>query len=126
MPAESQHLSRRERQIMDIIYTRGEASAAEVNADLPDNPSYSTVRTLLRILEEKGHLKHREDGQRFVYAPTRTRAAESKSALKRVVMTFFEGSLADAVAALVDTADGKLPAGELKRIEDIIKKAKSK
>jgi len=126
MSAESQHLSRRERQIMDIIYTRGEASAAEVNADLPDNPSYSTVRTLLRILEEKGHLKHREDGQRFVYAPTRTRAAESKSALKRVVMTFFEGSLADAVAALVDTADGKLPAGELKRIEDIIKKAKSK
>jgi BlaI family penicillinase repressor len=126
MPAESQHLSRRERQIMDIIYTRGEASAADVNADLPDSPSYSTVRTLLRILEEKGHLKHREDGQRFVYAPTRTRAAESKSALKRVVMTFFEGSLADAVAALVDTADGKLPAEELKRIEDIIKKAKSK
>jgi len=126
MPAGLQHLSRRERQIMDIIYTRGEASAADVNADLSDNPSYSTVRTLLRILEEKGHLKHREDGQRFVYAPTRTRAAESKSALKRVVKTFFEGSLADAVAALVDTADGKLPAGELKRIEDIIKKAKSK
>jgi BlaI family transcriptional regulator, penicillinase repressor len=126
MPAELQHLSRRERQIMDIIYTRGEASASDVNADLPDNPSYSTVRTLLRILEEKGHLKHREDGQRFVYAPTRTRAAESKSALKRLVKTFFEGSLADAVAALVDTADGKLPAGELKRIEDIINKAKSK
>jgi predicted transcriptional regulator len=126
MPAGPQHLSRRERQIMDIIYTRGEGSAAEVNADLPDNPSYSTVRTLLRILEEKGHLKHREDGQRFVYAPTRTRAAESKSALKRVVKTFFEGSLADAVAALVDTADGKLSAEELKRIEAIIKKARSK
>lgn len=126
MPSDSQDFSRRERQIMDIIFTRGEATAAEVNAALPDQPSYSTVRTLLRILEEKGHLKHREDGLRFVYAPTRTRAAESKSALKRVVQTFFEGSLADAVAALVDTADGKLPAEDLKRIEAIIKKAKAK
>ena len=125
MPA-NQHLSRRERQIMDIIFTRGEATAAEVNSALPDQPSYSTVRTLLRILEEKGHVKHREDGQRFVYLPTRTRAAESKSALRRVVKTFFEGSFADAVAALVDTADGKMPAEELKRIEAIIKKAKSK
>jgi BlaI family transcriptional regulator, penicillinase repressor len=126
MSAESHHLSRRERQIMDIIYTRGEATAAEVSEDLPDDPSYSTVRTLLRILEEKGHLKHREDGQRYVYIPTRTRAAESKTALKRVVQTFFEGSLAAAVAALVDTADGKLPPAELKRIEDIIKKAKAR
>ena len=120
------HLSRRERQIMDIIFTRGEATAAEVSEDLPDDPSYSTVRTLLRILEEKGHVKHREDGQRYVYMPTTTRAAESKSALKRVVQTFFEGSLADAVAALVDTADGKLPPEELKRIEAIIRKAKTK
>jgi len=111
---------------MDIIFTRGEATAAEVNAALPDQPSCSTVRTLLRILEEKGHLKHREDGPRYVYVPTRTRAAESKSALKRVVQTFFEGSLADAVAALVDTADGKLPAEDLKRIEAIIRKAKTK
>ena len=126
MSPETHLLTRRERQIMDIIFARGEATAAEVNSALPDQPSYSTVRTLLRILEEKGHLKHREDGQRFVYVPTRTRAAESKSALKRVVKTFFEGSLADAVAALVDTADGKLPAEELKRIEAIIKKAKSK
>ncbi len=126
MPADTHHLSRRERQIMDIIFTRGEATAAEVNAALPDQPSYSTVRTLLRILEEKGHLKHREDGLRFVYAPTRTRAAESKSALKRVVKTFFEGSFADAVAALVDSADGKLPAADLKRIEAIIRKAKTK
>jgi BlaI family transcriptional regulator, penicillinase repressor len=126
MPPNSDPLTRRERQIMDIIFARGEATAAEVNAALPDQPSYSTVRTLLRILEEKGHLRHREDGQRFVYIPTTTRAAESKSALKRVVQTFFEGSLADAVAALVDTADGKLPAAELKRIEAIIKKAKTK
>lgn len=126
MPAKSDPLTRRERQIMDIIFARGEATAAEVNADLPDQPSYSTVRTLLRILEEKGHLKHREDGQRFIYTPTKTRAVESKSALQRVVQTFFEGSFADAVAALVDTADGKLPADELKRIEAIIKKAKAK
>src|SRR6478735_9048039 len=126
MAANTDALTRRERQIMDIIFARGEATAAEVNAALPDQPSYSTVRTLLRILEEKGHLKHREDGQRFVYIPTTTRAAESKSALKRVVQTFFSGSLADAVAALVDTADGKLPAAELKRIEAIIKKAKTK
>ena len=126
MPSNSHHLSRRERQIMDIIFTRGEATAADVNAALPDQPHDSTVRTLLRILEEKGHVKHREDGQRYVYVPTRTRAAESKSALKRVVQTFFEGSLADAVAALVDTADGKLPAADLKRIEAIIRKAKTK
>jgi predicted transcriptional regulator len=126
MSSDSDSLSRRERQIMDIIFTRGEATAAEVNAALPDQPSDSTVRTLLRILEEKGHLNHRGEGQRYVYIPTRTRAAESKSALKRVVQTFFEGSLADAVAALVETADGKLPPEELKRIEAIIKKAKAK
>jgi BlaI family penicillinase repressor len=126
MSSDSPHLTRRERQIMDIVFRRGEATAAEVNAALPDQPSYSTVRTLLRILEQKGHLKHREDGQKFVYSPTRTRAAESRSALKRVVNTFFEGSFSEAVAALVDTADGKLPAAELKRIEAIIKNAKSK
>ena len=111
---------------MDIIFTLGEATAADVNAALPDQPHDSTVRTLLRILEEKGHLRHREDGQRYVYVPTRTRAAESKSALRRVVKTFFEGSLADAVAALVDTADGKLPPAELRKIEAIIRKAKTK
>lgn len=126
MPTDTHQLSRRERQIMDIIFARGEATAAEVAAALPGEPSDSTVRTLLRIMEEKGHLKHREDGPRYVYLPVRTRAAESKSALKRVVKTFFEGSFADAVAALVDTADGKLPAEDLKRIEAIIKKAKAK
>ena len=126
MPLDSDHLSRRERQIMDIIFARREATAAEVNGALPGQPSDSTVRTLLRILEEKGHLKHREEGPRFVYVPTRPRAAESKSALKRVVQTFFEGSLGDAVAALVDTADGKLSPEELKRIEAIIQKAKTK
>ena len=126
MPTDTHQLTRRERQIMDIIFARGEATAADVVAALPGEPNLSTVRTLLRIMEEKGHLKHRQDGPRFVYLPVRTRAAESKSALKRVVKTFFEGSFADAVAALVDTADGKLPAEELKRIEAIIKRAKAK
>jgi predicted transcriptional regulator len=122
----ARHLSRRERQIMDIIYARGEATAAEVGEALPDPPAYSTVRTLLRILEEKGHLKHREDGPRYVFLPTETREKASRSALKRVVQTFFDGSLASAVAALVDGGSGKLSAEELQRIETIIESAKKK
>ncbi len=111
---------------MDIIFARGEATAAEVATDLPDPPSYSAVRTLLRILEEKGHLKHREDGPRYVFAPTEPHARASRSALRRVVDTFFEGSLSSAVAALVDAEAGKLSAEELKRLEAIVKAAKSK
>jgi BlaI family transcriptional regulator, penicillinase repressor len=122
----SHHLSRRERQIMDIIYARGEAAAAEVHETLPDAPSYSAVRTLLRILEEKGHLKHREDGPRYVFMPTEPRAKASRSALKRVVQTFFDGSLSNAVAALVDGEGGKISAAELQRIEAIIKSAKAR
>jgi predicted transcriptional regulator len=122
----ARHLSRRERQIMDIIYARGEATAAEVGEALPDPPAHSTVRTLLRILEEKGHLKHREDGPRYVFLPTEPREKASRSALKRVVQTFFDGSLASAVAALVDGGSGKLSAEELRRIEAIIESAKKK
>ena len=117
-------LSRRERQIMDIIFVRGEATAAEVADALPSAPSYSAVRALLRILEEKGVLKHREDGPRYVYAPTMEREKASKSALNRVLDTFFGGSLANAVAALVDAKDGQLPDDELRRLEAIIKEAK--
>ncbi|HYF36154.1 MAG TPA: BlaI/MecI/CopY family transcriptional regulator [Prosthecobacter sp.] len=117
-------LSRRERQIMDIVYARGEATAAEVTEGLPDAPSYSTVRALLRILEEKGVLQHREDGPRYIFAPTVPREKASKSALTRVLDTFFEGSLANAVSALVDAKDGKLSAEELQRLEAIIKQAK--
>ncbi len=120
------HLSRRERQIMDIVFARGEASAAEVAAALPDPPSYSAVRTLLRILEEKGHLRHREDGPRYVFAPTEARETASRSALQRVLETFFAGSLSNAVAALVDTEAGKLSTEELKRLEAIVKTAKAK
>jgi BlaI family penicillinase repressor len=119
-------LSRRERQIMDIIYSRGEAAAAEVHEALPDAPSYSSVRTLLRILEEKGHLKHREDGPRYIFLPTEPRTKASRSALHRVVETFFAGSLSNAVAALVDGEGGKITPQELQRIEAIIKTAKAK
>jgi BlaI family transcriptional regulator, penicillinase repressor len=122
----SRQLSRRERQIMDIVYARGEAAAAEVHEALPDAPSYSSVRALLRILEEKGHLKHREDGPRYVFMPTEPRAKASRSALKRVVQTFFDGSLSNAVAALVDGEGGKLSGEELQRIEAIIKAARDR
>lgn len=109
---------------MDIIYAKGEATAAEVEAALPDAPSYSAVRALLRILEGKGALKHREDGPRYVYLPTEPHAKVSRSALQKVLHTFFEGSLANAVAALVDAKDGKLSDDELKRLEFVIKQAR--
>src|SRR6185295_4611182 len=101
-------LSRRERQIMDIIYARGEASAATVLAALPDPPSYSSVRALLAILVEKGHLKHRSEAGRYIYVPTRRRAQVGRSALRRVLDTFFEGSLEKAVAALLQGSDANL------------------
>jgi predicted transcriptional regulator len=126
MKSKPDQLSRRERQIMDIIYGRGEATAADVQAALPEAPGYSAVRALLRILEDKGVLKHREDGPRYIYLPTQAPEQARRSALKRVVRTFFEGSLASAVAALVDANDGKLDPKELSRLEEIIKKAKTK
>ena len=126
MTSKSVHLTRRERQIMDVIYARGEATAAEVQAGLPDAPGYSAVRALLRILEDKGFLRHREDGPRYRYRPVQAPAQARRSALKQVVNSFFEGSLANAVAALVDAAEEKLLPDELSRLEAIIKKAKSK
>jgi BlaI family penicillinase repressor len=126
MPPKHYELSRRERQIMDVIFARGEATAADVTAALPEPPSYSAVRAMLRILEDKGALKHREDGPRYVYLPTESRIKASRSALQRVVQTFFDGSLASAVAALVDPKDGALSREELEKIEDIIQKAKKR
>jgi BlaI family penicillinase repressor len=126
MPSKTSQLSRREREIMDIIYAREEASAADVHAAMADAPSYSAVRALLRILEEKGHLRHREDGARYIYAPTQSREKASRSALKQMLKTFFDGSLSNAVAALVDAEGGKLSDGDLQRIESIIKAAKNK
>jgi predicted transcriptional regulator len=117
-------LSRRERQIMDAIYRAGEATAQEVRDALPDAPSYSAVRALLRILESKGHVKHRQDGPRYVYEPTVPRERARKSALRQVVRTFFDGSAEDAVAALLDLSRGGLSDEELDRLERLIDQAR--
>jgi len=124
MSSGTPQFSRRERQIMDLIYARGEATASDVQQSLPDAPSYSAVRALLRVLEGKGYLKHRQDGLRYVFLPTEPREKASRSALKNVLKTFFEGSLANAVSALVDARDGKISPEELKRLEAIIKEAR--
>ena len=116
-------LSRRERQIMDIIYRRGRATAAEVLDDLPDPPSYSAVRAMLRLLEEKGHVRHEQDGPRYVFLPIIARDRARQSALTHVVRTFFDGSVTEAVAALLN--DGaKLSTDELDRLAAMIDKAR--
>jgi len=119
-------LSRRERQIMEIVYRRGQASAAEVVAELPDPPSKTAVRTLLRILEEKGHLKHRQEGLAYVYVPAHSRTQAAKSAFRRVLHTFFEGSLEKAVAAHLGDDAADLSAAELARLADLIRQARKK
>src|SRR6188472_662581 len=117
-------LSRRERQIMDILFRRGRATAAEVMADLPGEPSSSTVRTQLRILEEKGHVRHQEEGLRYVYFPVVARHAARKSALRHLVDTFFEGSAEKAVAALLGGEGSRLSAEELHRIAELVARAR--
>ena len=117
-------LSRRERQIMDIVYRRGEASAAEILDDIADPPTYSTVRALLRVLVEKGHLQHREDGPRYVYAPTVSRQKARSSALAQLVNTFFDGSASQAVSALLDTSQTKLSRQELDELSALIDAAR--
>jgi len=119
-------LSRRERQIMDIVYAQGGATAVEVVRSLPDPPSKTAVRTLLRILEEKGHLKHVERGREFVYQPTQPRLRAGRSAFRRVLHTFFDGSLEKAVAAHLADSAGNLSAEELKRLAELIHQARSK
>ena len=123
MPEASAQLSRRERQIMDVIYRRGRATAAEVLEGLPDPPSYSAVRALLRLLEEKGHVHHEQDGPRYVYAPTVARDRARRTALKHVVRTFFDGSATEAVAALLD-GETRLPDAELDRLSALIEQAR--
>src|SRR5262245_763328 len=117
-------LSRRERQIVDILYRRGRATAAEVMEDLPGDPSYSTVRTQLRVLEEKRHVRHETDGLRYVYFPAAPRHTVRKSALRHLVDTFFDGSVEQAVAALLGGEGARLSDDQLNRIEDLIKKAR--
>ncbi len=124
MAANHSALTRRERQIMDILYRRGRASAAEVMEELTGEPNYSTVRTQLRVLEEKGHVRHDEDGVRFVYMPAIPRNAARKSALKHLVETFFDGSAEQVVAAVLGGEASHLSDDDLKRIADLVAKAR--
>ena len=117
-------LSRRERQILDILYQRGQATAAEVQAALPEPPSYSAVRALLRILEEKGHVRHQQDGPRYVYLPTVARANAQRSALRHVLHTFFNGSAEQAISALLGDSGAKLSPAELDRLARMIDTAR--
>jgi len=121
---EEQELSRRERQIMDVIYAAGKVTAAEVVEAMPDNLSNSTVRTLLRILVEKGHLKQKLDGPRYVYRPKRSRPRAAQGELKRVVETFFDGSVEQAVAGLLRSPDLELSDDELDRLGQMIEQAR--
>jgi len=114
-------LTKRERQIVDALYRLGRATAAEIMAAVPGAPTYSTIRTQLRVLEGKGHVRHEEEGLRYVYMPTVPRSAARKSALKHVVETFFDGSSAKAVAALLGGEASRLSDEDLDRIADILK-----
>ena len=116
-------LSRRERQIMDVIYRHGKVTAAEVLAELPEPPGYSAVRAMLRLLEEKGHIRHEQDGPRYVYLPTVNRDKARRSAMKHLVRTFFDGSTEDAVAALLQNDSG-MSEDELDRLSKLIEGAK--
>jgi predicted transcriptional regulator len=117
-------LSRRERQIMDFLYQHGRATASEVQRGLPDPPSYSAVRAMLRVLEEKGHVRHDQDGPRYVYLPRLGRDRAKRSALRHVVKTFFDGSAEQAMAALLDDGSGELSEDELDRLARLIARAR--
>ncbi len=117
-------LSRRERQIMDILYRRGKASASEVRETMEDAPGYSAVRAMLRVLEEKGHVRHQEEGLKYVYLPTVARDKAKRSAVKHVLDTFFSGSPEQIVAALLDVSASRLTREELDRMSEMIEKAK--
>jgi predicted transcriptional regulator len=118
-------LSRRERQIMDVIYREGQATATEVLERLPDPPSYSAVRAMLRVLENKGHLRHVPDGTRYVYRPTLARDRAGRPALANVLETFFDGSTEKAVAALLDLSRKELSEEELDRLSELIEQART-
>jgi predicted transcriptional regulator len=126
MPQEQTDLSRRERQIMDVIYRRGQATVSEVLEELPEPPGYSAVRAMLRKLEEKGHLEHREDGPRYVYQATLSRDKASKTAMERVLSTFFDGSPFHAVATILDQASTELSEEELDRLARLIRQARKR
>ena len=118
-------LSRRERQVMDILYRRGEATVADVMNDLPDPPTYSAVRSILRILMEKEMITHREDGPRYVYLPAVNTDRAADDAMKHVIRTFFDGSAEQAVAAVLRMSDAKLSDREISELSDRIRKART-
>ena len=117
-------LSRRERQILEILYQRGKASASEVRASMEDAPSYSAVRTLLKVLEDKGHVKHRAEGLTYVYVPTLGPEKAKRTAVQHLLDTYFGGSPEQIVAALLDVSSTKLTSQELDRMAALIEKAK--
>ena len=117
-------LSRRERQIIDILYAQGRATAAEVQAALPEPPSYSAVRAMLRILEEKGHVRHEQDGPRYVYLPTVGRDNAKKSAMRHMLQTFFDGSAEQAISSLLGDPAARLSDAELDRLASLIDRAR--
>ena len=117
-------LSRRERQIMDILFQRGKASASEVREVMEDAPSYSAVRAMLRVLEEKGHVRHQEEGLRYVYLPTVAKEKAKRAAVKHMLDTFFNGSPEQIVAALLDVSSTELTKDELDRMAAMIEKAR--
>lgn len=119
-------LSRRERQIMDVLYRSGKGTAAEVLDAMPDAPSYSAVRAMLRILEEKGHLRHEQDGPRYVFLPAEPRDQAKQSALRHLVETFFEGSVEQTVAALLNGETKNMKPSELDKLSRLIEEARKK
>jgi BlaI family penicillinase repressor len=119
-------VSRRERQILDVLYRVGRATVAEIQAGMPKAPGYSAVRTLLRILEEKGHVRHEQDGARYVYLPSVKPDQAKRSALRHLLYTFFEGSATQAIAALLDEDSNRLSADDWKRLTEMIDVARKK
>jgi predicted transcriptional regulator len=119
-------LSRRERQVMDILFRRGEATAAEVMGDLSDPPTYSSVRSILKILVDKGHVVHREEGLRYVYLPATQAKHFQEEALKHVIRTFFNGSTDQTIAAVLRMSDSKLTDDDIARLQERIRKTRSR
>jgi len=119
-------LTRREREIVDILFRLGEASAADVREAMREPPSYSAVRALLNLLVEKGRVRHRRDGKRYLYAPTMSAKTASRSALQHLVATFFDGSVEKAVASVLDQAAGRLSDAELDRLASMIEQARKR
>ena len=125
-PEQAVHLSRRERQILDILYRDGQATVASVRAVLPDPPTYSAVRAMLRILEEKGHVRHEVEGPRYVYKPIVARDRAKRSALRHLLRTFFEGSASQVMAALIELSPKGLDEHEIGRVRKLIEDARTK